>query len=141
MKYLSWFLTILLAAVVTLAGAEQPAAGQLVLRGKLVQPAGEEPFLQLADGKKYFVDGDEFTLSQMKDPKLRGRELELEGRFKGTGRFDATKIFTIKDGKRFIATYWCEICSIRTHKAGICMCCQGDTELQELPEGQDRLGL
>jgi hypothetical protein len=124
------YLTLLGAIVFGLAGAEQ--AAQQTLRGKLVQEAGKEPVIQTSDGKRYTVAGDEFTESQMKDPKLSGRELELLGRF-GAKHFEATHIYTIKNGKRYKATYWCDICSIRTHKAGDCMCCQGDVELQELP--------
>jgi hypothetical protein len=138
MKYLLLVLTIAMAVV--LAGAELPA-GQTALRGKIVQRPDQEPVIQTADGKQYTVGGDEFTLSQMKDDKLNGRDIELEGRFSGSNKFEALKIFTIKNGKRYIVTYWCEICSIRTHKAGRCMCCQGETELQELPEGQDRPSL
>jgi len=104
-----------------------------VLRGHLRQPAGKPPVIETAGGKTYTVSGDEFTKAQMADPKLKGRQMELEGRHTSPSHFEATKIFTIKDGKRYKATYWCDICSIRTHMPGLCMCCQADTELQEIP--------
>jgi hypothetical protein len=116
---------------VGLAGAEQ--AGEQVIRGKLVQEQGKPPVIQTSDGKRLTVSGDEFTESQMKDPKLSGRDMELVGRLARPDHLEASHIYTIKNGKRYKATYWCDICSIRTHKAGDCMCCQGDTELQELP--------
>ena len=122
-------LFVLLALVAAALASDQSQ----VLRGRLRQPAGQPPIIETADGKKYTVAGDQFTIGQMADPKLKDREMELEGRFASPGHFQATKIFTIKDGKRYKATYWCDICSIRTHLPGRCMCCQGDTELQELP--------
>lgn len=122
-------LFVLLALAAAALASDQPQ----VLRGRLRQPAGQPPIIETADGKKYTVAGDQFTTGQMSDPKLKDREMELEGRYALPGHFEAAKIFTIKDGKRYKATYWCDICSIRTHLPGRCMCCQGDTELQELP--------
>jgi hypothetical protein len=104
-----------------------------VLRGRLRQPAGKPPVIETSEGKAYTVSGDKFTTAQMADPKLKDRELELEGRFGSPSHFEAAQIFTIKEGKRHKATYWCDVCSIRTHMPGRCMCCQADTELQELP--------
>ncbi len=109
------------------------ASDPVVLRGRLKQQPGKEPVIETPDGKAYTVSGDEFTRGQMRDPKLNGRQMELEGRFASPGHLEAAHIFTVKDGKRHKATYWCDICSIRTHMPGRCMCCQADTELQELP--------
>jgi len=103
------------------------------LRGRLRQEPGRPPVLETAGQKRYSIFGDEFTLGQASDPKLNGREIDLEGRFAGPDRFEATGLYTLKGGKRFQVTYWCEVCSIRTHMPGRCMCCQADTELQELP--------
>lgn len=119
-------------SVVAALAAGAWAAGDL-LRGRLRQEKGKPPVIQTADKKTYTVSGDEFTEAQMADPKLNGREMELEGRFAGPGHFEATQIFTIKSGQRYKVTYWCDICSIRTHMPGRCMCCQADTELQEIP--------
>lgn len=121
-----------LVVVALLLGGPSLAAEQ-TLRGRLRQEPGKTPVIQTADGKSYTVSGDEFTRAQMADPKLNGREVELEGRFTGPGQIEASKIFTVKDGKRFKVTYWCDVCSIRTHMPGRCMCCQAQTELQELP--------
>ena len=114
-----------------LSGAS--TADSQVLHGRIRQDPGKPPVVQTSDGKSYTVSGDDFTKAQMADPKLNGRDVELEGRFAGPGQFDALKLFTIKDGKRYKVTYWCDVCSIRTHMPGRCMCCQGETELQELP--------
>ena len=128
MRRAALFLAV--AAVALAATSDQTQ----VLRGRLRQPGGgKPPVIEAAGGKTYAVSGDEFTVAQMADPKLKDREFELEGRFAGPGHFAAAKLFTIKDGKRYVVTYWCDICSIRTHMPGRCMCCQGPTELQEQP--------
>ncbi|MBI3694459.1 MAG: hypothetical protein HY238_06430 [Acidobacteria bacterium] len=119
--------------VVTAALAGTVPDEKQVLRGRIHQEAGKPPVIQTAGQKNYTISGDKFTEAQMADPKLNGREIELDGYIAAPGRFDALKIFTIKDGKRYTVTYWCDICSIRTHMPGRCMCCQGETELQELP--------
>lgn len=119
-------------ALLALLLASAALAGDEILRGRIRQEMGKPPVIQIAGGKSYTVGGDEFTRGQMADPLLNGREIELEGRFAGA-HFDAARIFTLKNGKRFKATYWCDICSIRTHMPGLCMCCQAPTELQELP--------
>ncbi len=124
------------AVLLALAAAALAATSDQapVLRGHLRQPGGgKPPVIETAEGKTYTVSGDAFTVAQMADPKLKDRELELEGSFDAPGHFAATKLFTLKNGKRYKVTYWCDICSIRTHMPGRCMCCQGETELQELP--------
>ncbi|MBI3665393.1 MAG: hypothetical protein HY236_04085 [Acidobacteria bacterium] len=109
----------LLGMVVVVAGALQ--AGDDVLRGRLKQEPGRPPVIQAADQKTYTVSGDEFTKAQMADPRLNGREMEMGGRFAGPGQFEAASLFTIRDGKRYEVTYWCEICHIRAHKPGRCV--------------------
>ena len=122
-----WALLLISAALAAATDQTQ------VLRGRLRQVDGKPPLIETSDGKAYTVSGDKFTTGQMADPKLKDREMELEGRVASPSHFEATHIFTIKDGKRHKATYWCDVCSIRTHMPGRCMCCQADTELQELP--------
>ena len=86
-----------------------------------------------AEGKKYEVVGDSVSNAQLRDPLLIDRDWELVGSMRPDGRFSVVKLFTIKDGKRYRVTYYCEICHIVTHEPGRCMCCQGPTELQEIP--------
>src|SRR3989442_80156 len=119
-----WFVSLGIFGALALGAV----ASEQVLRGRLRQDPGKPPVIRTADQKTSTVSGDEFTKAQMADSKLKGREIELEGRFAGPGHFEASKIFTVKDGKRYKVTYWCDICSIRTHMPGRCMCCQGETE-------------
>ena len=52
----------------------------------------------------------------------------------GGGRFTINPIhkralFTYKDGRRLMVTYWCDVCAIRTYTPGICWCCREETAL------------
>jgi len=105
------------------------------IRGKLV----EGPALLTADHGKVLVAGDEDTTKTLHDQRLAGMELEVTGHFTAPGRFAIDPSYTrslvvLKDGKRLYVTYWCPVCSIRTHVPGKCWCCQKETELdlQEL---------
>jgi len=115
-----------LAATTTSSGQE------VVVHGSIHQEDGKPPVVITDDHKTYLVSGDEFLEAQMKDTRLNGRAVELRGHENGPGKFAASHMYTVKDGKRYDVTYWCDVCSIRTHMPGRCMCCQGPTELQEI---------
>jgi hypothetical protein len=85
------------------------------------------------EGKKYKVAGDSISNAQLRDPLLIDREWELAGTMQPDGHLEIVKLFTIKDGKRYRVTYFCEICNITTYEPGRCMCCQGPTDLHEIP--------
>ena len=116
-----------------------------IIRGRLVAESGQPPpegkplvLISSQPGgdssKKTTLVGDEFSEGQLRDPRLAGREWEFEGKFAADGSFTIYKLFTVKEGKRHRVTYYCEICHIYTHEPGRCMCCQDETELQEIPE-------
>ena len=111
-----------------------------LLRGRVEtvgdgDPPKDTPLMFVtSDGKRVTVAGDRFSNGQLLDPRLAEREWELEGKFHPDGHFEILKLFTISQGKRNRVTYWCEICYIRSHEPGRCMCCQAETELQEIPE-------
>lgn len=113
-----------------------------VLRGRLEARAGEpleegKPLVFVTlDGKKYAVRGDHFSEAQLRDSRLAGRVWELEGAIDPEGRFEIRKLFTVKDGRRYVVKYYCEVCNIYTHEPGRCMCCQDETDLKELPESE-----
>lgn len=113
---------------------------EVTLRGRLdrqsveASTSADQPLaLQTTEGKKYEVVGDSVSNAQLRDPLLIDRDWEFVGSMRPDGRFGIVKLFTIKDGKRHRVTYYCEICHIVTHEPGRCMCCQGPTELQEIP--------
>ncbi|MDQ6677163.1 MAG: hypothetical protein M3Z09_07690 [Acidobacteriota bacterium] len=113
------------------AGFEQTAE---LLRGKLVQNAGQQPSLETQAHKVVPVTGDEPTGKILRDLRLAGKILEVKGHWADTSRFAIDPIETrpmvVVDGtKRFRVTYYCDVCSIRTYSPGPCMCCQAETRL------------
>lgn len=109
-------------------------ASTTAIRGTLVPPVvGEALRLALASGGTVELELDEGLELTMRDPQLAERLWEVRGRHQEDGRLVVEKIFTVKDGELHRVTYYCEICHITTHEPGLCMCCQGDTDLRELP--------
>lgn len=110
------------------------AATTTTLRGRLDAPADGSPLrLVTVDGDVIELAADEGLEATMRDPQLADRDWEIRGESTDGGQFAVTKIFTVKDGVLHRVTYYCLICHITTHEPGLCMCCQGDTDLRELP--------
>ena len=136
-RFARLFFAIALGALFIAAAG---ASDFVTIRGTLVSPSGsvtgpDDPLaVSIAGGKKVTLTGDIFSQGQLRDQRLAGRTWEFEGNYLPGGEFEIQRLFTIKDGKRFKVTYWCEVCAIRTHEPGRCMCCQDETELQEIPE-------
>jgi len=113
----------------------QTLQGRVKLDSGEKPPAQDEPLVFVTQqGREVAVYGDQGAEKQLRDPRLAERQWELEGRFAPGGRFEIVRLFTVKNGQRFRVTYYCDICHIRTHEPGRCMCCQEETELQEIPE-------
>ncbi len=135
-EMLGRLLPVLVAALLLPAAF---AGSPQVLRGHLQSAAGPPsgpngPLVLLAEqGNPYPVSGDSITNAQLRDPRLHDRLWELEGELQPDGHFEIRRLYTIKDGKRHRVTYYCEVCHIRTYQPGPCMCCQDETELQEIP--------
>jgi len=116
--------------------------GLVTHRGKIVFLPGDD--VEDADQSKAIrfeaESGDTFDLivepdnfHAIHDELLKDRLWEFEGRVREGGALEVRKMFSIKDGKRFKVTYYCEICHIVSYRPGRCMCCQEDVELQEIP--------
>ncbi len=133
MRFCRRIIVVALCCAAAVAIAATSPSGEVVLHGKIRQEAGKPPVIETTDHQVYTVSGDEFLTAQMADSRLNGRDIVLDGHVTGPGKFEASHLYTIKNGKRYEVTYWCDVCSIRTHMPGRCMCCQGPTELQELP--------
>ncbi len=117
------------------SGPPAASAGGESIRGQLAQPVEGRP-LQLITtaGRAVELAVDELLERTMRDPQLAGRTWEALGREAADGRFEVNRAFTVKDGRRYRVTYYCEICHITTYEPGRCMCCQEDTELREILE-------
>lgn len=122
-------------AAISLALALAVPAQTISLRGQLEPPEDGQPLrLRTASGQSVELALEESGLeSVLRDPQLATRDWELRGSETEDGRFAVERIFTVKDGQLHRVTYYCEICHITTHEPGPCMCCQGVTDLRELP--------
>ena len=92
------------------------------------------PALRTADGSIISLKGDDATMLVLKDERLAGADFEVVGHATGPADFQADPIhkkalFTYKNGKRLMVSYWCDVCYIRTWTPGICVCCQKYTDL------------
>jgi len=84
------------------------------------------------------VDGDIVPIVE----NLRGRSFRTDERLRAIDvellvrRYDAVpmvqilKIHEIKDGKKYVVDYWCDICSIVMFETGPCACCQDHNRLR-----------
>jgi len=98
----------------------------------------EQPVLRTASGERVLLEADEDSLKVLRDPRLAGREMEIFGTRRGASHFRAgpfheKNILVIKGGNKYIVTYWCDVCSIRSYTPGQCVCCQEETELDLRP--------
>ena len=115
------------------------------IQGKLAQIPGKPPVLETG-ARRVALSGDADTMGVLQDKRLAGATLELQGQFDSQGRFTVGPIHTravrvLRDGKKLLVTYWCDVCSIRTYKPGICWCCQEETALdlrESLPSDETR---
>ncbi len=121
-------------AVVALAVVASGSATAATVRGRLEPPAdGEALRLVSATGEVVRLVAGEGLERTLRDPQLAGRTWEIRGTRMDDGQIEVEKIFTVKSGELHRVTYYCEICHIITHEPGRCMCCQGDTDLREVP--------
>ena len=128
-------LSEIIFAALLLAAAPPPAAAGASIRGQLAPTVEGQPLqLVTAAGRAVDLAADELLERTMRDPQLAGRTWEALGREAADGRFAVDLAFTIKDGRRYRVTYYCEICHITTYEPGRCMCCQENTELREILE-------
>lgn len=107
---------------------------ETVVRGKLGSAPDGAPALKTADGKLVLLAGDKDTVGVLKDQRLANTDFEVMGEFDKAGQFAINPIykralFTYKDGRRLMVTYWCDICAIRTYTPGLCWCCRNETAL------------
>jgi hypothetical protein len=117
------------AFLARLARAEAPATH---LRGRL--RAGGKPVLELTDGRRAQLSGDESTRAVLNDDRLDQVDFEVLGHWESAERFAVDPfhqhaMFVHKDGKRLYVTYWCDVCFIRSYTPGLCWCCQKNTDL------------
>jgi len=120
---------LLLSLILSASGTAE------TLQGRLVKPTDGNPIQLVSADEPVTLVVDELQDSTMRDPQLADRTWHLRGHdAPDGGGFKVDRAFTVKDGKLYRVTYYCEICHITTYDPGRCMCCQEDTELREIPE-------
>ena len=117
---------------------DTPAA---TVRGKLIQRENQTPAIETAEHKLIAMEGDGPTVHVLHDKRLAGVDLEAKGHFTAADHFQIDPFHThalhvVKDGKRLLITYWCDVCSIRQYEPGPCWCCQRETALALKPEDE-----
>jgi hypothetical protein len=120
---------LLAAPLLVQTPSSKPA---LPLEGKLVQiPSG--PMLRVK-GKDYPLSTVRtWHLNTLKDRRLEGREIRVEGEWAADGTLKVSQFYTLKNGRLYRVRYFCEVCNIEALEPGNCVCCQAPTELQEIP--------
>lgn len=90
--------------------------------------------LKTVDGKFYpFLPVDTAAAVWM-DERVRERDLQVTARiFPGIDFIEAIKFQSWREGKLHDIYYFCDVCSIRSHKPGPCECCQEPFEFRETP--------
>lgn len=122
------------AAVATPTSAASPAPdGDQVLLGGVIQASGQTPEFR-SGGKVYHLTArSDYILKTMADKRIADRQFRLEGKQQPDGSFEIDRFYTIHNGKLFKVRFYCDTCHITYVEPGKCVCCQGDTELKEVP--------
>lgn len=131
---------LLLAACAATASAENPPREKTayVLLGRL-EHQGEQPVIRTRDNRVVRVTAtDSWPAAILSEKRASGKQLQLQGRWKGPDTFEADRLFSIHNGKLHKVVYFCDVCNITSYKPGRCDCCQEPTELREFPHDPHR---
>jgi hypothetical protein len=133
------FVATLLTAPVRLRAAGAKSAGaasaETTLRGKLVEIDGNKPAVEAGGDPVMLAGRNHYVFATLKDKRLAGHHVALQGHKRADGFFQVDDIHTIHHGKLYWIRYFCETCDIAALGPGDCVCCQQPTELQEIPVG------
>jgi hypothetical protein len=124
--------------------AESPKTADtptVTVRGKLIQGENHALAIETAEHKLIVLEGDGSTVHVLHDKRIAGVDLEAKGHFTPADHFQIDPFHThalhvVKDGKRLLITYWCDVCSIRQYEPGPCWCCQRETALALKPDDE-----
>lgn len=110
------------------------------IQGTLGAAQDDAPLLRTQTGGEVRLTGDDDTMAVLRDSRLLKTTIEVSGEyveddFFRVGPIHTKSLWVLKDGNRYMVTYWCEVCAIRTYAPGICACCQEETELHLREEG------
>jgi hypothetical protein len=103
------------------------------IQGKLTFEKGAGPVLETGSKTVTLSARNSYLFHTLGDPRLRGKEVRLEGTRLPDGSFQVETILTLHHGMLYRVRYFCETCNIVALEPGPCMCCQQPVELQEVP--------
>jgi hypothetical protein len=100
------FTTLLLAMVACTIFVH--AYDDTTIQGKLVVEGGKGPILQTKGKPVPLASSDSNLAGTLSDPRISGREVKLEGKFKEGGVFEVHKFFVVRSGSLYRLIYFCD---------------------------------
>jgi hypothetical protein len=96
--------------------------------------------LKTAEGKLYPFLPVDTAAAIWNDERFRQRDLQITARtFPNTDFIEVIRLQSWRDGKLHNLYYFCDVCSISSHKPGPCECCQEPYEFRETPSEDHNL--
>jgi hypothetical protein len=95
--------------------------------------------LRTDDGQFHPFLPTELAAAIWLDARVRERELQVTARpFPPTDFIEVIKLQSWRFGKLCDLDYYCDVCSVATHKPGPCVCCQEPVQFRETPVEEAR---
>jgi hypothetical protein len=90
--------------------------------------------LKTTDARLYSFLPTDQAAAIYDDQRFRERDLQVTARhFPQTTWLEVIKLQSVRAGRVYDLFYFCEVCNIRTHKPGPCVCCQDPVLFHEEP--------
>jgi hypothetical protein len=83
------------------------AADDVTLQGKLVIE-GKGPIVQTKEKPVPLASNDRNLAATLSDPRISGREIKLEGKFRNDGVFEVHRFFVVRSGLLYRLIYFCD---------------------------------
>jgi hypothetical protein len=103
------FTTLLLATIAILVCRDRVYAfDDTTIQGKLVVERGKGAVLQTKEKPVPLKSNDSNLAATLSDPRISGREVKMEGRFREDGVFEVHKFFVVRSGSLYRLIYFCD---------------------------------
>jgi hypothetical protein len=100
------FTTLLLAMMACSVFVQ--ASDDTTIQGKLVVEGGKGSILQTKEKPVPLTSSNKNLAATLSDPRISGREVKLEGKFKEGGVFEVHKFFVVRSGSLYRLIYFCD---------------------------------
>src|SRR5712692_8147806 len=108
--FLPLLIWVLKGPVEAVRGAAPKQPPPQTLEGDLSIRESQGPVLKAGTKEYRLSSADADIPGLLKDQRMAGRRLLLEGQFKGTNGFDVQRLYVLRAGKRYRVVYYCEVC-------------------------------